>query len=310
MAHMTTLSPPTAETHGAPLMRRAADFRRPGPRAPYRLRRRPEERIRLLGALVDLVKPEEMLLYVDRKAALGEAAIIANHNSHSLHLLQREPLLTTFFDMADIIEVDSTPLLLWARLINGAGRRFHRCTYLDWRDAFWTKAAQRRWKVFYLGGAPGVADIAAQRISKAYPGVKIACRDGYFDAAAGSSDNAALVAQINAYAPDILFVGMGMPRQEAWIVLHQHYLKPCVTFSVGAAFDYEAGVQKAAPRWMGRLGVEWLFRLAHDPRRLFSRYLIEPWTLIGPALADLGYGLGRKLGFGAPSTDRRRAGDR
>jgi N-acetylglucosaminyldiphosphoundecaprenol N-acetyl-beta-D-mannosaminyltransferase len=196
--------------------------------------------------------------------------------------------------MADLIEADSTPLLLWARLVNGAGRGFHRCTYLDWRDAFWRKAAGRGWKVFYLGGAPGVADDAAKRIMARHPGVDIRCRDGFFDAAAGSADNAALVDQINAYAPDILFVGMGMPRQEIWITLHQPYLHPCVTFSVGAAFDYEAGVQTAAPRWMGQMGVEWLFRFAHDPRRLFFRYAIEPWSLIGPAVADLAFALHRK----------------
>jgi N-acetylglucosaminyldiphosphoundecaprenol N-acetyl-beta-D-mannosaminyltransferase len=263
-------------------------------RAPHRLRRRPEERIRLLGAQVDLVKPQEMLLFVDRQATLGRPAIIANHNSHSLSLLQSEPLLSAFYEMADLIEADSTPLLLWARLVNGAGRGFHRCTYLDWRDAFWRKAAARGWKVFYLGGAPGVADAAAARITARYPGVGIRCRDGFFDAAAGSADNAALVDQINAYGPDILFVGMGMPRQEAWITLHQPYLNPCVTFSVGAAFDYEAGVQAAAPRWMGRLGVEWLFRLAHDPRRLFFRYVVEPWSLVRPALDDVAFALNRR----------------
>ncbi len=290
--------------------RRAADLRGKGPRAAHRARRRPEERIRLLGALVDLVRPEEMLLYVDRKAALGEAAIIANHNSHSLHLLQGEPLLSAFFDMADMIQVDSTRLLLWARLVNGRSRRFHRCTYLDWRGDFWRKAAARRWRVFYLGGAPGVADAAAAKIMAEFPGVEVRCRDGYFDAAAGSADNAALIGQINAFSPDILFVGMGMQRQEAWIVLHQHYLRPCVTFSVGAAFDYEVGVQTAAPRWTGRMGVEWLFRLVHDPRRLAVRYLVEPWTLVGPALADARFALRRKLrDWFAPRLNRR-ASDR
>jgi N-acetylglucosaminyldiphosphoundecaprenol N-acetyl-beta-D-mannosaminyltransferase len=290
--------------------RRVTDQRGQGPRAGFRTRRRPEERIRLLGAMVDLVRPEEMLLLVDRKATLGEAAIIANHNSHSLHLLQREPLLAAFYDAADLIEVDSTPLLLWARLINGAGRRFHRCTYLDWRNDFWRLAAARRWRVYYLGGEPGVADAAAARIMSEFPGVALRCRDGYFDAAPGSADNAALVADINAFAPDILFVGMGMPRQENWIVLHQPCLTPCVTFSVGAAFDYEAGVQKAAPRWLGPLGLEWLYRLVHDPRRLFGRYLIEPWTLVGSALSDARFAVAQLFRRTISPAPKRRAEDR
>jgi N-acetylglucosaminyldiphosphoundecaprenol N-acetyl-beta-D-mannosaminyltransferase len=83
---------------------------------------------------------------------------------------------------------------------------------------------------------------------------------------------------------------MGMPRQEAWIADNLAALPDCVVFNVGAAFDYEAGAQKAAPRWMGRLGVEWLFRLVSDPRRLFVRYCVEPWRLAGPAIADLSQG--------------------
>ncbi|HEY0053078.1 MAG TPA: WecB/TagA/CpsF family glycosyltransferase, partial [Caulobacteraceae bacterium] len=90
-----------------------------------------------------------------------------------------------------------------------------------------------------------------------------------------------------AFRPDVLMVGMGMPRQELWILDHFEALPDCVILPVGAAFDYEAGVQAAAPRWMGRLGLEWLFRLAHDPKRLFVRYCVEPWTLVGPALGDL-----------------------
>ena len=96
-----------------------------------------------------------------------------------------------------------------------------------------------------------------------------------------------MAAEINAFAPHILLVGMGMPRQEAWIVRNHSALGPCAIFSVGAAFDYEAGAQRAAPRWMGKVGLEWLFRLAADPGRLFTRYCIEPWFLVRRALADL-----------------------
>ena len=78
-----------------------------------------------------------------------------------------------------------------------------------------------------------------------------------------------------------------MPRQEAWIARNLAALPDCVILNVGAAFDYEAGVQRAAPRWMGRVGLEWLYRLAHDPRRLFRRYCVEPWSLAGPAARDV-----------------------
>ena len=89
-------------------------------------------------------------------------------------------------------------------------------------------------------------------------------------------------------------VGMGMPLQEIWALENRAALKRGVILTVGAAFDYEAGVQKAPPRWTGRLGVEWLARLIDQPRRLAFRYLVEPWSLIGPALGDIGAALGRR----------------
>jgi N-acetylglucosaminyldiphosphoundecaprenol N-acetyl-beta-D-mannosaminyltransferase len=80
---------------------------------------------------------------------------------------------------------------------------------------------------------------------------------------------------------------MGMPRQEAWIRANRYRIGRGVFFAVGAAFDYEAGAQVAAPRWTGRVGLEWLFRLASQPRRLAYRYLVEPWSLIPAAWADI-----------------------
>ncbi|MFN3511437.1 MAG: WecB/TagA/CpsF family glycosyltransferase [Phenylobacterium sp.] len=241
----------------------------------------------MLGADVDLVRPEEVMHHVEAAVGSRTPFLVANHNLHSLYLTRRDPGLGRFFDQADLVEVDSTPLIFFTKLLGLHSRQFHRCTYLDWRDHFWSLANRKGWRIFYLGGAPGVAEKAKASLTARYPRAQIATRHGYFDAAPGSDANADLLAEIAAYRPDILFVGMGMPRQEQWILDHRGRLPPCVTFSVGAAFDYEAGVQRAAPRWMGRAGLEWMFRLAVDPRRLFRRYCIEPWFLIGPATRDL-----------------------
>jgi N-acetylglucosaminyldiphosphoundecaprenol N-acetyl-beta-D-mannosaminyltransferase len=253
---------------------------------PYRRTRRPEERVRVLGFEMDLIRPEEVMHHVAHRLAAGEQTIVANHNLHSLYLCKHDAELREFYRIGHLIEADSTPLLWWARLIGRSARRFHRCTYLDWRNLFWGEAARRGWRVFYLGGAPGVAESAAERLRTEW-GVTIATRDGYFDMTCGSADETSVQREIKAFKPDILFVGMGMPRQEVWVVRNHAALGPCAIFSVGAAFDYEADVQKAAPRWMGKCGVEWLFRLIADPRRLFRRYCVEPWHLVGPALADL-----------------------
>jgi N-acetylglucosaminyldiphosphoundecaprenol N-acetyl-beta-D-mannosaminyltransferase len=237
-------------------------------------------RVRLLGEPVDLVTPAEVIAFTARRISAGQRGLVANHNLHSLYLVRRDA-------EADLIELDSTPLIFWGRLTRKPLSRAHRCTYLDWREAFWLLAEDKRWRVFYLGGAPGVADLAMRRLRERHPRAILAGRDGYFDATPGSPDNAAVLAEINAFRPDVLFVGMGMPRQELWIARHYHRFERGVVFPVGAAFDYEAGVQTAAPRWLGQVGLEWAFRLASSPGRLAERYLIEPWSLIPAALRDL-----------------------
>jgi len=261
--------------------------RRKRARRSFRRARRRKERVALLGGQVDLVRPEEVLHHVTKAVRDNAPFVVANHNMHSLYLLRGGGEFGDFYEQADLIEVDSAPLIHFARLLRLQSRPFHRCTYLDWKAHFWSLGDRHGWRVFYLGGGQGVAEAAAEKLQADYPGVHLRTRDGYFDAKPGSAENARVLASIEAFEPHILFVGMGMPRQEIWIQQNKAALPPCVIFSVGAAFDYEAGVQSAAPRWLGPLGLEWAFRLLNDPRRLFSRYCIEPWSLIGCAINDL-----------------------
>jgi N-acetylglucosaminyldiphosphoundecaprenol N-acetyl-beta-D-mannosaminyltransferase len=262
------------------------------------------QRAELLGGRIDLVTADEVLAFVADAAGQGRKAVIANHNLHSLHLVRKDRDMAALFEIADLIEVDSMPLLLWGRLMGLKTSRAHRSTYLDWREQFWSIAAARRWRVFYLGAAPGVAEAAADKLMKQWPGVEIATRHGYFDHAPGSAENAAVVRQINDFRPDILLVGMGMPLQEAWIARNFDSLEQGVVLPVGGAFDYEAGVQIAAPRFLGAMGLEWLFRLACQPRRLFSRYMIEPWKLVRSAMNDVS----RLVGGRAARTEARLLG--
>ena len=248
----------------------------------------PHGRVRLLGGEVDLVRPRNVLRLIDRTASSGARALIGNHNAHSLFLLRRSPPLEAFFAAADLVQIDSQPLIAWGRLLGLPLKADMRSTYLDWRDDFWRLAEARAWRVFYLGGAPGVAGSAAARLMAVHPRVQIATHHGYFDISAGSAANDAVLDAIRSFDPDVIFVGMGMPRQEIWALQNAPEIARGAILTVGAAFDYEAGVQVAAPRWAGRLGVEWLARLVSQPRRLAARYLLEPWRLVGPALADVG----------------------
>lgn len=251
-------------------------------------------RVRLLGGDVDPITPAEMLAATECFIAGGGTAVIANHNSHSLFLLRRTPLLRAFFDDADLVQIDSKPMILWAKLMGLPVGGQHRSTYLDWRADFWATARDREWRVFHVGGAPGVGERGAAAIRRQWPGVQLAEHCGYFDIDPQSANSRALRREIAAFNPDIILVGMGMPRQEEWIAANRDLIGRGVFFPVGAAFDYEAGEQAAAPRWTGRFGVEWLFRLLSQPRRLAFRYLVEPWFLAPAAFADIGARISRR----------------
>ena len=242
-------------------------------------------RIRLLGAEMDVTTASGVFDFTAARVREGTGGLVANHNLHSLHLLRHTPELAAFFASADVIEIDSTPLIAWGRLMGHRLSTENRCTYLDWRESFWARAQTEGWRVFHLGCAPQVGSRATAAIRARFPGVEIGERNGFFDMA--GADNEAVLAQIAAFDPDILFVGMGMPRQEQWILANRQRLGRAVIFPIGAAFDYEAGIVPTPPRWAGRLGLEWLFRFAVEPRRLFERYFIEPWSLVPGALADV-----------------------
>ena len=242
-------------------------------------------RLRLLGAEVDVVTPEEVLAFTAQCAGVRRKAVVANHNAHSLYLVGRDEGMRALYRRADLIEIDSVPLIAWGRFLGADVSRRHRATYLDWRDAFWRRAGAEGWRVFHLGGAPGVGEQARVAIQARYPNVEIGVRHGFFDPEGPENDR--IVEEIAAFDPHVLLVGMGMPRQEAWIEANFDRLPGSVIFPIGAAFDFEAGRSKTPPRWTGRMGLEWLHRFAHEPKRLFSRYFVEPWSLLGYAASDL-----------------------
>ena len=242
-------------------------------------------RLHLLGAEVDLVTPGQVMNFVSGKVAAKSRAIVANHNLHSLYLFQKRADMRAFYQKANLIEIDSVPLIAWGKLLGHPVSRAFRCTYLDFREDFWALAQDRGWRVCHIGGAAEHNEASRAAILKRYPRVRLDVHSGFFDM--NGADNEALLAILQAQKPDVLLVGMGMPRQETWILRNYERLPDCVILPIGAAFDYEAGVAYTPPRWTGQIGLEWLVRFVHEPRRLFERYFIEPWALIPQAVRDV-----------------------
>lgn len=210
----------------------------------------------------------------------GEKRIIANHNLHSVYLYHHHEKMAHFYEtIAHYVFVDGMPLIWWGCLMGHKLTRKNRLTSMDWLFPLLKIAQERDWKIFYLGGQPNVIIEGEKKLREQYPRLKIKTHHGYFDTIPDSEENQAIIKQINFEQPDIILVGMGMPRQEYWILENYHHLDAHCILPIGAAMDYIAGVIPIPPRIMGRMGFEWLARLIAEPRRLWRRYLLEPLLL-------------------------------
>lgn len=234
----------------------------------------------VLGLHMHAMTKDDLLDVVVCAVSQRTQCVIANHNLHSLYHWSKSRKMRELYSIAQYTQIDGMPLVWIGRLLGARLTRDHRTTNLDFIPLLFAAAAQRQLKLFFLGSRPGVASRGAQLITKEYPGLQIATRHGYFDITADGSDNQDVLAEIRNYAPDILMLGMGMPRQEIWLVdnlkdLHAHAILCC-----GGLMDLVAHEIPVPPRWLGPLGLEWLYRLLSAPRAVWRRYLLEPWMIL------------------------------
>jgi N-acetylglucosaminyldiphosphoundecaprenol N-acetyl-beta-D-mannosaminyltransferase len=234
---------------------------------------------KLLGVQVDALSIPELNLLIEESIEKNKKWIIANHNMHSLYLFHNDPRMQAFYAKAEYTHIDGMPLLFIGKLLGFPMRREQRVTYADWIWPLMAEAANKGWRVFYLGSKPGVAEKGVSILCQRFPGLQIACAHGYIDMDKNSQENLATLAAINAYKPHVLMVGMGMPRQERWIYENLDHIHTNTILTSGACIDYVAGAIPTPPRWMGKVGLEWLYRLLSEPKRLWRRYLLEPWFL-------------------------------
>ncbi len=245
---------------------------------------RPERREfpehRLLGIRVNALTHHDLLNEVIAPAIdKGTKLVVAHHNMHSLYLSDHDPKMRAFYECARYVYIDGMPIVALGRLLGLPLRREHRITLVDWLDPLLTMAVRHGWRVFILGGPQEVSTRAMEILARDYPGLQVLTENGFFDVAPSSDENEALLARLAAYRPNLLLVGMGMPRQEHWIVDNVDRLEANVIINVGAVMELVTGALPLPPRWMGPMGLEWLFRLVTQPRRTWRRYLQEPWPV-------------------------------
>lgn len=182
-------------------------------------------------------------------------------------------LRDAYNQQADYIFADGMPVV-WASKM-AATPLPERVTGADLFVALIREAAREHRKVFILGGAPGEELVLENAFRDLYPGIeiRISCPSMQFDPAGEEAQRA--VEEINAYAPDMLFVCLGMPKQEKWLFANKMALNVSVMMGVGAAMEFALHIKKRAPLWMQRMGLEWCWRLCSEPGRLARRYLVR-----------------------------------
>jgi N-acetylglucosaminyldiphosphoundecaprenol N-acetyl-beta-D-mannosaminyltransferase len=140
--------------------------------------------------------------------------------------------------------------------------------------AFSEQSVGQRYRHFFYGGEPGIAQRLAESLETMFPGLNVVGTYSPPFRPLTPSEDARVVRMIDEAVPDVLWVGLGVPKQEHWMHEHRMRLRVPVMVSVGAAFDMLSGRRRQAPHWMGENGLEWLFRLMQEPRRLWRRYLL------------------------------------
>jgi N-acetylglucosaminyldiphosphoundecaprenol N-acetyl-beta-D-mannosaminyltransferase len=233
---------------------------------PFRLRS-----ISILGCRVDDVTMEEAVALCDSAVRQRRPTHVVTPNAEIVVAAQRDPDLRRLINAAALSVPDGAGLLLAGRILGTPLREQVTGTDLAYRLA--ELGAARGHRLFLLGAAPGVAELAATRLRARYPGLAIA---GTFAGDSSEGGDAETRAAVAAAGPvDVLLVAYGAPRQEQWIARHQAALAVPLAIGIGGAFDYMAGRARRAPAWLRRLGLYWLFRLITQPWR-WRRQLALP----------------------------------
>lgn len=246
------------------------------------------ERLNLLGVHVSAFNLPAAVAEMEAAILQARSASVSTCPVYTLMQGHERAEVRSALNSATWVTPDGMPVV-WALRLFGA-RQAGRVYGPDLMLALSELSARKGYAQYYLGGAPGVAEALAAAMQQRFAGLKVA---GTFcppfrDLTA--EEEHAMLAHINASGAQVVWIGLGSPKQDLWMARYRSRLAPPLLVAVGAAFDFFTGRQLQAPRWMQRTGLEWLFRLTQDPRRLWRRYLIyNPKFLWQLSLQRLGW---------------------
>lgn len=234
----------------------------------------PKNRQKFMNTYIDNVDLKEAIAHIEyciQNRIIGQ---VITPNVDQIVRIEWDEYFKTICENCELLLVDGHPLIWTAKLY---GRPFkEKICGSDLVPILCKVAAEKNYSIFLLGAAPGVAQKAAERLIEEYPNLKVA---GVYSPPLGFEKDLEEIEKINEMLrkskADMLFVGMGVPKQDIFIYENMQKYQIPMSFSIGGTIDFIAGVQKRAPRWVSKIGFEWLYRLLNDPKRMFKRYVID-----------------------------------
>lgn len=236
-------------------------------------------KIPFMGIHIDNMDAKEIVAHVSKCIERKEPVQIVGVNVDQIVRVNKSSLSARIFQEAELVFIDGKPIKWMCTLLGRPAKE--RITGPDLMELICEKGAPNNLRIFLLGAAEGVAKRCGEVLEKKYPGIVIA---GSYSPPFGFEKDKEELNRINKMLKDsqsdILFVGMGSPKQDIFIYENKNIYDIPVSFSMGAAIDFIAGNVKRAPRWMVNCGLEWTHRIAQNPKRLWRRYLVDDMAII------------------------------
>lgn len=236
-------------------------------------------RIKFMNIEIDNFTMQETLDAIDNLIQKRENAYIVTPNVDHLVKLQKDMEFKECYDHANLVITDGKPLIWISKLYKTPIKE--KVSGSDLFPLLCELAARKNYTMYFLGAAEGVAEKAADILEEQYKGLKVV---GTYSPAYGFEKDPAQIADIKKRItdsrPDILIVALGAPKQEKFMYKYKDELQVPVSLGLGASLDFVAGNVKRAPRWMSNCGLEWLYRIFQEPKRMFKRYIIDDSKMI------------------------------
>ena len=229
------------------------------------------ERVRVVSLFPNVVSHESAIRRIDELVIMGNGGYVCFSTVHMVMESHDNPEYGGRVNGADVIIPDGMPLV-WMQKLQGA-KDVNRVRANDLMIMLCAFAEENGLTVGFYGGQQSVIDAIIERAKIDYPNLKIVYAFSPPFRPLTDNEDTEITSEINQKNPDLLFIGLGCPKQENWMAAHKNKVS-AVMHGVGASFDFYAGNVKESPEWLGKLGLEWLFRLTQEPKRLWRRYLI------------------------------------